>query len=169
MDSLLAHLQHALKDLPIRGLRMFLTLREAQQQSRGYPHQRKTEATNHFAISNKLGQGGLGPVFKGVLQDKQEIVVKCLSETSKQGINEFMNEAWRLHQEGRSIELIEGEIIQDSCYIQEVLRLIHFALLCVQQSPDDRLNMSSVVPMLGSEGELPMPTQPGFFYRKIYS
>ncbi|KAK1391769.1 hypothetical protein POM88_010825 [Heracleum sosnowskyi] len=45
------------------------------------------EATNHFAISNKLGQGGLGPVFKGVLQDGQEIAVKCLLETSKQGIN----------------------------------------------------------------------------------
>ncbi|XP_074380182.1 G-type lectin S-receptor-like serine/threonine-protein kinase At4g27290 isoform X2 [Apium graveolens] len=293
------------------------------------------EATNHFAISNKLGQGGFGPVFKGVLQDGQEIAVKCLSETSKQGISEFMNEvkciaklqhrnlvrllgycvqgeekmliyeympnksldwhifdekqsmfldwprrfhiidgiargllylhqdsrlriihrdlkagnilldkdmnpkisdfglarsfreneneantnrvvgtygymppeyavdglfsvksdvfsfgvlvleivsgrrnrgfihrdhrhnllghAWRLHQEGRSIELIEEEIIQDSCYIQEVLRSIHIGLLCVQQSPDDRPNMSSVVLMLGSEGELPMPTQPGFF------
>lgn len=72
-------------------------------------------------------------------------------------------QAWRLHQEGRSIELIKGEIIQDSCYIQEVLRSIHIGLLCVQQSPDDRPNMSSVVLMLGSEGELPEPTQPGFF------
>lgn len=44
-----------------------------------------------------------------------------------------------------------------------MVRSIHIGLLCVQQSPDDRPNMSSVVLMLGSEGELPMPTQPGFF------
>ncbi|KAK1391754.1 hypothetical protein POM88_010810 [Heracleum sosnowskyi] len=67
----------------------------------------------------------------------------------------------------RSIELIEREIIQDPCYIQEVLRSIHIALLCVQQSPDDRPNMSSLVLMIGSEGELPMPTQPGFLQKEI--
>ena len=29
---------------------------------------------------------------QGILQDGQEIAVKCLSETSKQGTNEFVNE-----------------------------------------------------------------------------
>lgn len=45
----------------------------------------------------------------------------------------------------------------------EVLRCIHVGLLCVQQRPEDRPNMSSVVLMLGSEGSLPEPKQPGFF------
>ena len=36
-------------------------------------------------------------------------------------------------------------------------------ILCVQRSPDDRPSMSAVVQMLGSEGALPQPKQPGFF------
>lgn len=47
--------------------------------------------------------------------------------------------------------------------MSEVVRSIHIGLLCVQQSPEDRPNISTVVMMLGSEGALPQPTQPGFF------
>ncbi|XP_022876889.1 G-type lectin S-receptor-like serine/threonine-protein kinase At4g27290 [Olea europaea var. sylvestris] len=42
--------------------------------------------------NNKLGQGGYGPVYKGVLENGQEIAVKRLSKTSMQGIIEFKNE-----------------------------------------------------------------------------
>ncbi|KAJ9563177.1 hypothetical protein OSB04_008337 [Centaurea solstitialis] len=49
-------------------------------------------ATNNFSISNKLGQGGFGPVYKGILKDGQEVAVKRLSESSSQGIEEFKNE-----------------------------------------------------------------------------
>ena len=47
--------------------------------------------------------------------------------------------------------------------MQEVLRCIYVGLLCVQQRPEDRPNMSSVILMLGSESELPEPKQPGYF------
>uniref|UniRef100_A0A0E0KVP4 non-specific serine/threonine protein kinase n=1 Tax=Oryza punctata TaxID=4537 RepID=A0A0E0KVP4_ORYPU len=47
-------------------------------------------ATNNF--SNKLGGGGFGPVYKGVLPDGQEIAVKRLSNSSGQGLEEFKNE-----------------------------------------------------------------------------
>ncbi|KAK1551725.1 hypothetical protein Q3G72_003447 [Acer saccharum] len=49
-------------------------------------------ATNNLSIENKLGEGGYGPVYKGVLQDGQEIAVKKLSKTSTQGFEEFKNE-----------------------------------------------------------------------------
>ncbi|KEH22720.1 G-type lectin S-receptor-like Serine/Threonine-kinase [Medicago truncatula] len=49
-------------------------------------------ATNNFHFSNKLGQGGFGPVYKGKLQDGREIAVKRLSRASGQGLQEFMNE-----------------------------------------------------------------------------
>uniref|UniRef100_A0A2N9F979 non-specific serine/threonine protein kinase n=1 Tax=Fagus sylvatica TaxID=28930 RepID=A0A2N9F979_FAGSY len=49
-------------------------------------------ATNNFAINNKLGEGGFGSVYKGILDDKQEIAVKRLSKSSGQGVNEFKNE-----------------------------------------------------------------------------
>ncbi|KAI9199070.1 hypothetical protein LWI28_026813 [Acer negundo] len=50
------------------------------------------EATNRFSSENKLGEGGYGPVYKGVLQDGQEVAVKKLSKTSTQGFEEFKNE-----------------------------------------------------------------------------
>ncbi|KAL1822651.1 hypothetical protein ACET3Z_009429 [Daucus carota] len=49
-------------------------------------------ATNGFSSDNKLGEGGFGPVYKGMLDKGQEIAVKRLSKTSRQGIEEFMNE-----------------------------------------------------------------------------
>ncbi|GAY65870.1 hypothetical protein CUMW_244350, partial [Citrus unshiu] len=49
-------------------------------------------ATDRFSTENKLGEGGYGPVYKGVLPDGQVIAVKKLSKTSKQGFEEFKNE-----------------------------------------------------------------------------
>ncbi|XP_059278845.1 G-type lectin S-receptor-like serine/threonine-protein kinase At4g27290 [Lycium ferocissimum] len=51
-----------------------------------------TRATNNFSVNNKIGEGGFGPVYKGVLEEGQEIAVKRLSRTSMQGLNEFKNE-----------------------------------------------------------------------------
>ncbi|CAL5328159.1 unnamed protein product [Camellia sinensis] len=48
-------------------------------------------ATNNFSFENKLGEGGYGPVYKGTLQNGQEIAVKRLSKTSTQGFEEFKN------------------------------------------------------------------------------
>ncbi|KAK9681744.1 hypothetical protein RND81_10G025100 [Saponaria officinalis] len=50
------------------------------------------QATNSFHESSLLGRGGFGQVYKGTLEDGQEIAVKRLSRLSGQGIEEFMNE-----------------------------------------------------------------------------
>ncbi|GJS72440.1 G-type lectin S-receptor-like serine/threonine-protein kinase [Tanacetum coccineum] len=50
------------------------------------------KATENFSDSNKIGEGGFGPVYKGVLEDGLEVAVKRLSKTSKQGFDEFKNE-----------------------------------------------------------------------------
>ncbi|XP_034933301.1 cysteine-rich receptor-like protein kinase 25 [Populus alba] len=49
-------------------------------------------ATRNFSDSNKLGKGGFGAVYKGVLTDGKEIAVKRLSRNSWQGLAEFKNE-----------------------------------------------------------------------------
>ncbi|KAL3520639.1 hypothetical protein ACH5RR_018788, partial [Cinchona calisaya] len=57
-----------------------------------YTYEALANATNNFQSSNKIGQGGFGPVYKGKLLDGQEIAVKRLSNSSSQGVEEFMNE-----------------------------------------------------------------------------
>ncbi|KAK3127251.1 hypothetical protein QOZ80_7AG0570390 [Eleusine coracana subsp. coracana] len=49
-------------------------------------------ATTDFDEDNKLGEGGFGVVYKGILPDDQEIAVKRLSQSSRQGIEELKNE-----------------------------------------------------------------------------
>ncbi|WRX26809.1 Protein kinase domain - like 10 [Theobroma cacao] len=49
-------------------------------------------ATNNFDAANKLGEGGFGSVYKGILLDGTTIAVKQLSSRSRQGNREFVNE-----------------------------------------------------------------------------
>jgi len=49
-------------------------------------------ATGDFDETNKLGEGGFGAVYKGVLPDGDEIAVKRLSKSSTQGVEELKNE-----------------------------------------------------------------------------
>ncbi|KAF3451654.1 hypothetical protein FNV43_RR07750 [Rhamnella rubrinervis] len=49
-------------------------------------------ATSKFSDSNKLGKGGFGEVYKGILVNGREIAVKRLSKSSGQGTEEFKNE-----------------------------------------------------------------------------
>ncbi|XP_074308007.1 putative LRR receptor-like serine/threonine-protein kinase RFK1 isoform X2 [Silene latifolia] len=61
-------------------------------QAGGYTLKQIKTATNNFDPTNKIGEGGFGPVYKGFLSDGSPIAVKQLSSKSKQGNREFMNE-----------------------------------------------------------------------------
>ncbi|KAF9608839.1 hypothetical protein IFM89_011877, partial [Coptis chinensis] len=49
-------------------------------------------ATGDFNSTNKLGEGGFGPVYKGILSDGREVAVKKLLLTSHQGKSQFVAE-----------------------------------------------------------------------------
>ncbi|KAL3740478.1 hypothetical protein ACJRO7_021718 [Eucalyptus globulus] len=51
-----------------------------------------TKATSSFSSLNKIGEGGFGPVYKGLMSDGVQIAVKRLSRNSRQGCDEFKNE-----------------------------------------------------------------------------
>ncbi|XP_066375569.1 cold-responsive protein kinase 1-like [Miscanthus floridulus] len=57
-----------------------------------YSYRELVRATSNFDQSNKIGEGGYGPVYKGTLKDGTAIAVKVLSLHSRQGAKEFLNE-----------------------------------------------------------------------------
>nr|GEY14948.1 putative receptor-like protein kinase At4g00960 [Tanacetum cinerariifolium] len=63
------------------------------QEQKVFSFETLVAATTNFHPNNKLGQGGFGPVFKGKLENGEDIAVKKLSHTSNQGKREFVNEA----------------------------------------------------------------------------
>ncbi|GAY34229.1 hypothetical protein CUMW_010310 [Citrus unshiu] len=132
-------------------------------------------ATNKFSTDNKLGAGGFGEVYKGVLPSGQEIAVKRLSKASGQGAEEFKNEvvlvaklqhrnlAWKQWRDGTPLQLLDTNLT-DSYSRNEVIRCIQLGLLCVQEDPAERPSMATIVLMLNSYSvTLPLPQQPAFF------
>ncbi|KAK0578776.1 hypothetical protein LWI29_016074 [Acer saccharum] len=122
-------------------------------------------ATNGFSTDNKLGEGGFGVVYKGVLSNGQEIAVKRLSRSSGQdGAEDLLNYAWKHWRDGTPTQLLDSTLT-DSYSRNEVIRCIHIGLLCVQEDPVARPTMATVVLMLNSYSvTLALPQQPAFFY-----
>ncbi|KAF7822807.1 G-type lectin S-receptor-like serine/threonine-protein kinase [Senna tora] len=123
-------------------------------------------ATNDFSSDNKLGEGGFGPVYRGILQDGQEIAVKRLSQRSGQGLNEFKNEVILCAKlQHRNLVKVLGCCIQgeEKLLIYEYMpnKSLDFFLF------DDRPTMASVVVMLSSECDMPQPKEPSFLMEKV--
>ena len=71
---------------------------------------------------------------------------------------------WELWQQGDALKL-EDPTLGDTCVIQQLLRTIHVALLCVQENALDRPLMSDVISMLINDTMLlPTPKRPAFFF-----
>ena len=69
---------------------------------REYKYKDLKKATNNFHESMRLGQGGFGIVYKGILQDKDhktstEIAVKKFSRDSIQSKDDFLAELTIIH------------------------------------------------------------------------
>ncbi|XP_051215548.1 putative cysteine-rich receptor-like protein kinase 20 isoform X2 [Lolium perenne] len=57
-----------------------------------YDFSQIADATDNFAPAKILGEGGFGPVYKGVFPDGQKVAIKKLAAQSRQGLMEFKNE-----------------------------------------------------------------------------
>ncbi|PNX87427.1 G-type lectin S-receptor-like serine/threonine-kinase, partial [Trifolium pratense] len=74
--------------------------------------------------------------------------------------------AWKLWLEDNIISLIDPEV-WDACFESSMLRCIQIGLLCVQELPRERPNISTVVLMLISEiTHLPPPGKVAFVYKQ---
>ncbi|EEF37838.1 ATP binding protein, putative [Ricinus communis] len=67
-------------------------LRGLELQTGSFTLKQIKAATNNFDPDNKIGEGGFGSVYKGLLSDGTAIAVKQLSSKSKQGNREFITE-----------------------------------------------------------------------------
>nr|XP_009417850.1 PREDICTED: putative serine/threonine-protein kinase isoform X2 [Musa acuminata subsp. malaccensis] len=65
---------------------------EGIENVRIYSYKELRNATGDFSLTNKVGEGGFGSVYKGKLKDGKIVAVKVLSSESRQGVPEFLNE-----------------------------------------------------------------------------
>ncbi|KAF7119984.1 hypothetical protein RHSIM_Rhsim13G0161200 [Rhododendron simsii] len=78
------------------------------------------------------------------------------------GAPDLLSYSWKLWREGTPLCLMDP-ILEGSHSRNEVTRCIHIALLCVQNDPDARPSMATVILMLNSySSSLSLPQQPGF-------
>lgn len=62
------------------------------------------------------------------------------------------------------MDLVEPTIAESS-NAEEVLKCMQVGLLCVQEDPESRPTMASVVTFLSDSARLPTPEQPPFYIR----
>ncbi|XP_066383951.1 G-type lectin S-receptor-like serine/threonine-protein kinase B120 [Miscanthus floridulus] len=76
--------------------------------------------------------------------------------------------AWSLWRDGNAKEFVDSSIV-DNCSLDETSQCIHIGLLCVQDSPNARPLMSSIVSILeNGDTSLPPPKQPIYFAERNY-
>ncbi|XP_074272129.1 G-type lectin S-receptor-like serine/threonine-protein kinase At1g11330 [Silene latifolia] len=123
--------------------------------------------------------GYMSPEYamEGRFSEKSDIYsfgVLLLEIVSGRRNNSFRNQeslsllghAWKLWNEDDILSLIDPFVLE-SGFQAEILRCIQVALLCVQELPEDRPNISMVISMIDSDiSVLPHPTQPGFIQRR---
>ncbi|PON66931.1 Protein kinase-like domain containing protein [Trema orientale] len=57
--------------------------------------------------------------------------------------------------------------LQESCKEDQFIKCVTIGLLCVQEDPSDRPNMSNIITMLDNDyANLPSPKQPAFVLRR---
>ncbi|CAI9090994.1 OLC1v1025904C1 [Oldenlandia corymbosa var. corymbosa] len=85
----------------------------------------------------------------------------------EENLTSLLGYAWKLWNDNQAVNLAFTEGF-DSSTEMEILRYVHVGLLCVQESSDDRPNMSTVLSMLNREiGDLPPPKLPAYTARII--
>ncbi|XP_061368793.1 receptor-like serine/threonine-protein kinase SD1-8 [Gastrolobium bilobum] len=81
----------------------------------------------------------------------------------------LLGHAWKLCNEGRDLELMDP-LLENEFPTSGVQRCIQVGLLCVQQLPEERPTMPSVLLMLESESVLlPKPGRPGLYSERCFS
>ncbi|XP_068491687.1 cysteine-rich receptor-like protein kinase 6 isoform X2 [Phaseolus vulgaris] len=79
----------------------------------------------------------------------------------------FMGYVWRQWKDERLLSILDSNIKEDFSEV-EVLKCINIGLLCIQEDPNIRPTMSTVISYLNNHSELSSPQDPTFFMRNIH-
>ena len=81
-------------------------------------------------------------------------------------VHQHFSQAWRLWTENKVLDLVD-QTLGESCKEDQFIKCVNIGLLCVQEDPSDRPNLSNVITMLDGEvATLPTPKQPAFVLRR---
>ncbi|XP_028788523.1 cysteine-rich receptor-like protein kinase 10 [Neltuma alba] len=94
-------------------------------------------------------------------------IISGKKNTSRQNESQYvdglLSYAWKQWKEEKLLEILDLNIKEFGSY-NEVIRCIHIGLLCVQENPDSRPTMATVVSYLSNDSiQLPLPREPAFF------
>ncbi|KAJ0111197.1 hypothetical protein Patl1_02134 [Pistacia atlantica] len=141
--------------------RTFKTTKAMEGSLVAFSYKELQKATKNF--SERLGGGGFGSVFKGVLPDSSVIAVKRLGSIS-QGEKQFRTEVTTIGNINH-VNLVrllgfcsEDTRLEGNADIEELLRICRVACWCIQDDETQRPSMGEVVQKL--EGVLDVTQSP---------
>ncbi|WCJ25096.1 Cysteine-rich receptor-like protein kinase 2 [Euphorbia peplus] len=113
----------------------------------------------HGQLSVKVDTYSYGVVVLEVISGR-----KSSDTITYPGSDYLLKRAWKLHENGSHLDLVDESIDKDEYEAEEMKRIIDIALLCTQSSPSLRPTMSEVVVFLKSRGSIEhrAPTRPPF-------
>ncbi|KAK9936190.1 hypothetical protein M0R45_013045 [Rubus argutus] len=79
----------------------------------------------------------------------------------------LVGHVWNLWREGNALEIVDL-FMGESYPVNEVLKCMQIAFLCVQEYAADRPTMSEILFMLGNDVALPSPRRPAFLLERNY-
>ncbi|KAF7840679.1 cysteine-rich receptor-like protein kinase 10 [Senna tora] len=83
-----------------------------------------------------------------------------------QHIDGLLSYAWKQWRGGNWSDIFDSDMKEVESYSNEVNRCIQIGLLCVQENPDARPSMNTIVQYLSNDSiQLPFPQEPAFFGR----
>ncbi|GMN26108.1 hypothetical protein TIFTF001_047781 [Ficus carica] len=134
---------------------------------------------NTKRVVGTYGYMSLEYVIDGHFSMKSDIfsfgvmVLEIVSGKKSRGIEHpdhelnLLGPAWKLWNECRPMELMDT--LMENVPASGMLKCIHVGLLCVQNRPEDRPSISSVLFMLDSKNaSLPQPKQPEFYTERSF-
>ncbi|KAK7280205.1 hypothetical protein RJT34_25267 [Clitoria ternatea] len=116
------------------------------------------EYVMHGQFSQKSGVFSFGVMVLEIISGKKN---SCFFESDR--IHHLLSNAWNQWRDESPFQLLDPILIESYCP-NEVEKCIQIGLLCVQEDPDDRPTMGTIISYLNNPSiEMPFPLEPAFF------